>query len=929
MLPHVNKNEDDLDDSDLGYNIKETKKIKWQDKILLNRPLKVVICFILVAVIAPILIYHFLFFTSMDIPPSDGFSIGSCLIARESRLLCGYGNTTAEQCHSECCYDRSNGVCFHRFPSRFSYILDEEWTEEALLTSRISTVPYGSQESIKHIRLAIDEISTTHLSLTFYKSEDIIHGRRIEEKNYVYEVTGEELNVVVNATQGNIFNTARGPIIASNDIWEIGFKIANESMYGLGEIPLKENTVKVIYSHNEGLSSIPLIFAKSNSTYNGLLFDTIAPTEIHIGSENQIVVRSISNWGLKFHLFAGPEPADIMRDVMKWMGGHKKLEYWMLGAHVCSESTSSDPTAELRDFISTADTNSMPFESHCGTAPVVFNSSCNSDNIKLIEDGATALRLAGKKFVPHVSPYIQYFEPEMYETEEDTEEDTDDKNITKLNLSERCFDDEKYEKYILRDANSEQMYIGTVDDHDVIYPNYDNISKMFMQKLWVYGDFDGVVLENNWPLDESAKTHNDTRLLLPYFSKDFEMAFEHTPAWNATRPEKYLYTHNKYGNQVITAFQVIKEVPTLSTSQWMNINVTINRQGIETSWSSLQKELVEASLGGISGHWYWSSPICGDMDNFNNSTQIRLCAKWYMAGTYFPMIKIHSKNIRRDPFSFIGTDKAHMITALKRRVALMPYFFTILQEGPLLRPMFYQFPYTEELTDLTTQFSVGGDLLIVPNLQPSQSHVHIMMPPGQWYEFGSGLKIEGEVGQAVTMTTTEADFFSLIRGGSIIPKQEDIKLTTRETQLMSRFVLIIALHCEEINITEAETMKMDLNNAESDIETTTDASTTTADLPSTVDPTVNVCSAEGKLHMTSEMIISFAADAETLTITSTGEDFEIFCKSDEAIWNNEISDVNIYGLNADQNNYDNHRHLKANIKLCDLQTNEELNFTYI
>lgn len=204
----------------------------------------------------------------------------------------------------------------------------------------------------------------------------------------------------------------------------------------------------------------------------------------------------------------------------------------------------------------------------------------------------------------------------------------------------------------------------------------------------------------------------------------------------------------------------------------MNGNVIINRQGIPTSWTSLHKELIEASLGGISGHTYWSTPVCGDTEHFSNITQIRLCAKWYMAATYMPMIKIHSKNISRDPLAFVGTDRMHMITALNKRMSLLPYFYSVLQEGPLLRPMFYQYPSSDDLKDLTTQFSVGDNLLIVPNLQPSQTHVHVWMPPGSWYEFWGGLKIDADEGEAVTMSTTEADFLTLMRGGSVIVTQK-------------------------------------------------------------------------------------------------------------------------------------------------------------
>lgn len=226
-------------------------------------------------------------------------------------------------------------MCFQRYPSRFTFIVNGNWSEEVFLNPRIPTVPYASQLSLTNIRLSIDEVSATHLSLTFYHSDENISGRRIEEKNYSYNVSQPELNVIVNSTQGNIFNTARGPIIASDNIWEITFKLTNESMYGFGEIPLKEDTVKMIYSHEGGMNSIPLIYAKSNGSYHGLLIETMAPTEIMVRGDSQLVVRSITNWGMKFHLFVGPKPVDIMKDVMEAIGAKKHLDYWMLGTHVC------------------------------------------------------------------------------------------------------------------------------------------------------------------------------------------------------------------------------------------------------------------------------------------------------------------------------------------------------------------------------------------------------------------------------------------------------------------------------------------------------------------------------------------------------------------------------------------------------------------
>lgn len=136
------------------------------------------------------------------------------------------------------------------------------------------------------------------------------------------------------------------------------------------------------------------------------------------------------------------------------------------------------------------------------------------------------------------------------------------------------------------------------------------------------------------------------------------------------------------------------------------------------------------------------------------------------------MLKVHSKSVRRDALAFEGTHRSLIVETLNRRMSLNPYFYTVLQEGPLLRPMFYQFPFAEDLVDLSNQFSVGDALLIAPNLQPLQSHVHIWMPPGTWYEFWSGQRIPQTESGIVTLTTTEAEFITLIRGGYIVPMQK-------------------------------------------------------------------------------------------------------------------------------------------------------------
>lgn len=73
-----------------------------------------------------------------------------------------------------------------------------------------------------------------------------------------------------------------------------------------------------------------------------------------------------------------------------------------------------------------------------------------------------------------------------------------------------------------RTPNTLEIYKGEVlinNYTEVIYPSYDNDYGEFLNDLWVYDQYDGLILENNWPLDISEKQMNETALYLPYFSE--------------------------------------------------------------------------------------------------------------------------------------------------------------------------------------------------------------------------------------------------------------------------------------------------------------------------------------------------------------------------------------------------------------------------
>lgn len=71
-----------------------------------------------------------------------------------------------------------------------------------------------------------------------------------------------------------------------------------------------------------------------------------------------------------------------------------------------SSKSSTEALTDLEGFISTAGSEGLPFESHCGPRPIVFDSGCDLEENKLHEDGAKLVREAKKRYIPQVSPYV-------------------------------------------------------------------------------------------------------------------------------------------------------------------------------------------------------------------------------------------------------------------------------------------------------------------------------------------------------------------------------------------------------------------------------------------------------------------------------------------------------------------------------------------
>lgn len=83
---------------------------------------------------------------------------------------------------------------------------------------------------------------------------------------------------------------------------------------------------------------------------------------------------------------------------------------------------------------------------------------------------------------------------------------------------------------------------------------------------------------------------------------------------------------------------------------------------------------------------------------------------------------------------------------------MVPYIYTMAREAyetglSLCRPMYYDYPETQEAYDYRNQYMFGNDVMVAPATSPMKdgyTEVKVWLPEGQWYEFASGKTLQGD-----------------------------------------------------------------------------------------------------------------------------------------------------------------------------------------
>jgi alpha-glucosidase len=199
------------------------------------------------------------------------------------------------------------------------------------------------------------------------------------------------------------------------------------------------------------------------------------------------------------------------------------------------------------------------------------------------------------------------------------------------------------------------------------------------------------------------------------------------------------------------------------------------------TWDHLKLMVHQLLNLGLSG-FTWAG---ADIGGFTGGPSPELLTRWYQVGAFTPVFRNHAaKNTpRAEPWVDGADHLAIRRRYIEERYRLLPYLYAVAEQNsrtgdPVMRPVFYDYPeLTKAPCDQAMAFTVGRDLLVVPNAKPESTHVYdACMPSGGWFDYWTGLEVEGETKPdapfEVVEETPRLDRLPVyVRPGTILPRQ--------------------------------------------------------------------------------------------------------------------------------------------------------------
>lgn len=201
------------------------------------------------------------------------------------------------------------------------------------------------------------------------------------------------------------------------------------------------------------------------------------------------------------------------------------------------------------------------------------------------------------------------------------------------------------------------------------------------------------------------------------------------------------------------------------------------------TWKSLDFQPYFNSTASNVLYGFWSHDIGGHMGAPGIDPE--LYVRWMQFGAFSPILRTHSTKqaaLKKEPWVFDNEHFEMLRNIVLQRYRMAPYVYTMARkthdEGlSLCRPMYYDYPESQEAYDNKDEYMFGDQMLVYPITAPAKdgiSEKQVWLPAGNdWFETATGTLLKG--GQAVSRTFQLDEMPVYVKAGSVIPEYGEVK----------------------------------------------------------------------------------------------------------------------------------------------------------
>jgi alpha-glucosidase len=596
--------------------------------------------------------------------------------------------------------------------------------------------------------------------------------------SWIVSTGDEEWDVPSNdeEAQASIAPYLRGFAYGNNELRWTCPLTDHENFYGFGEhtramnkrgefLPLWNWDPEMGHGPQTGrmYTAIPFYLTISTTTgeATGLLVDHTGNVDMDLGhgdlTETQITVKGDS---LTLYFFAGPTPADVLRQYTDLTGRMPMPPRWALGHHqgkwsYYTEQEVRSITAQFRERNHPCESLWLDIDHMDGFRTFTWKEESFPDPARMMSD----MQEQGFHIIPVINPGI------------------------KTDRAYFVYQQGLAHGYLCRKQGGD-LYMGTAWPNDC---NFADFSRTDVRKWWgdLFQQFlaQGVAGSWNDMNEPSQATMIEKKYHKPVLKTFDDDVMHIADGENITGvdgpPTLHTFFHNAYGMQMARAmregtqrFAPDKRPFVLTRSGTAGVQRYAAMWTGDNSawWEHITLAMRMCLSMGISGLPFTCANIGGFWENCTGELLVRFA----QLGAFLPLCWNHNAvgNVPQEPWAFGEPYESAYRTAIEQRYRLLPYLYNLFHEAsvngsPIIRPLFYHYAKDQAVYAVEDEYLVGEALLTAPISVEGATSRQVYLPEGPWIDYWNGREYEG--GKTYEIEAPLEQWPLFVHGNSILP----------------------------------------------------------------------------------------------------------------------------------------------------------------